>query len=535
MLEALWRALGRLFGRSPTGTSTTYAGPVSPVRFRRLLKRYYDGLELYAGLEQGPKSLRNLARRSVEFHAMHLFPGANLEEALPLEAESDTLKERIDDVWKWSNWAQKKQVYARHLALYGDAFIKVVGSAEKRRVWFELLDPRFITSFKEDERGYITELRIDKPQDADDIINTQHTLTEVWSKEAGTRRMWLHEEGEGTKIEDLPPPRETDSLISLGVDFVPIVHAKFHDDGDETSGGRGVGVFAPYLDQLDELNRMATRSSDLLFVYNRNLWALMQSGFDKDGRPIPAPRLSGSLARARDTVTGDNWSRQETETDDGALENDGIVRLAGGQSLESLIPPVDHQAGRDLARDAMQELAEEMPELLYNQLKDKGDISGRALAIIMMPAVKRGEEARGNAEAALIQADQMALTQAQNLALKGFAIGDIGTFRDQNGEDTGDFEHAFAERAVLPESEVEKQETLTLKIANYRALVDGGLMSPEDAAEEVGIAITEGLRAQTPTAEPNGDALSNTRALVAQLSGASDNGRVAIDGPNPTA
>jgi hypothetical protein len=62
-----------------------------------------------------------------------------------------------------------------------------------------------------------------------------------------------------------------------------------------------------------------------------------------------------------------------------------------------------------------------------------------------MPAVDRVIEARGNAEAALIRAQQMALT----IGVQAGVFKDIGTY------EKGDFDHRFESREVFPSSDID--------------------------------------------------------------------------------
>ena len=69
-----------------------------------------------------------------------------------------------------------------------------------------------------------------------------------------------------------------------------------------------------------------------------------------------------------------------------------------------------------------------------------------AAELLLGDAIDRIIEARGNAETALVRADQMALTIAQAAGL----VSDIGDYAN------GDFDHTFAERPVLKLSDGER-------------------------------------------------------------------------------
>src|SRR5688572_22777452 len=100
----------------------------------RILRAYYVSNSLYDVLRdilrrqaiwsEALKPIKNPAYRVVEFYPSHLWPGT-LPDALPIVAKKKAIVKPIQQVWTWSNWGAKKQVAARHLALYGDLFIKV--------------------------------------------------------------------------------------------------------------------------------------------------------------------------------------------------------------------------------------------------------------------------------------------------------------------------------------------------------------------------------------------------------------------------
>lgn len=112
--------------------------------------------------------------------------------------------------------------------------------------------------------------------------------------------------------------------------------------------------------------------------------------------------------------------------------------------MESLIPNIDYAAALAVLEAHMSEIEHDLPELAYYRLREMREISGVAAETLLEDATARLIEARGNAEAALIQAESMALTIAQNMQLSGFGAGAIGTYTG------GDFTHTFLERAVFP-------------------------------------------------------------------------------------
>jgi len=420
---------------------TTLAGFFAdkPLDMYRLLWSYYENNDLYARLradltyvaldDASIKALQNPAMRTVEFYPAKLWPG-NLPDALPIVAENDRLAGPIAQVWKWSNWAAQKQIFARYLACLGDGLLKVSGGGvgSKRPVYLQVLDPRTLTDFEEEARGYLTYVRLDVPIVKRDAAGQAHAWlrTEVWDKRLAFCRVWEHKLAAGTGLDRLGIPTETYQLAEFGIDFIPIVHAKFRDIGDP----RGVGCFTLALDKIDEVNRMVTRLHQMLFRHNRVLWALQANAADATGRPLPAPIMP------------------KDADDEVELGGDMFLRLPGHSSLTPIVPDIHYEEALHVLQDYMLELEADLPELAYYRLREHGELSGRAVKLLLGDAVDRALEARGNAEAALARADEMALTLGTQAGL----WDDVGTYAQ------GDFEHSFAKREIFPLTEGEMAE-----------------------------------------------------------------------------
>jgi hypothetical protein len=437
------------------------------IELYRVLRAYYLNNAVYDVLRdvlrrqgiwgEALKGLRNPAYRVVEFHAGHLWPGT-LPASLPIMADNAAIIEPIEQVWQWSNLTSTKQVGARHLALYGDMFLKVAETPDRQRVFMQTLEPEHVTDFDADERDFLTYIRIDVPMARrnDDGTQTPYLHTETWSKQTGLYRLWEHDGNESTAIGDLGEPRTEAEITSFGIDFIPIVHAKFADIGED----RGMGALVPALDKIDEANREATRLAQLLFRHNDVTWALRANGVDAAGRPIPPPQI-------RDT--------DGTTSDDGTitLGGDRLLRLPGTSTIESLVPNIDYDAALHVLQDHMAEVEQDLPELVLYRLSESGNLSGRAVRLMLAPAIARLTEARGNAESALIRADQMALTMGTNAGL-----WDVGTFEQ------GDFDHALEERDVLPNDELERAQAQQADGAALQSMVTAGVPL-EMAVQEV--------------------------------------------------
>lgn len=393
----------------------------------------YDVLrEKYRSIGYTPEALRplrNPAYRTVEFYAAKLWPGA-LPDALPMITTNEQLQPAIEQLWLWSNWGSEKQAAARSFAVYGDLFLKIATRSDQagniQRVWMQNLEPQTVTDMTSDERGYLTYVRLDTPQqrrDADGKLKP-YTLTEVWEKDTQTFRRWQHDKTVETELKNLGTPTEEKPFSAFGIDFVPIVWQPFRHIGDE----RGMAAITPAIDKIDEANRQATRLHQMLFRYNKPLWAAAANGMDSTGRPLPPPRLGGS--------NGDTLELSDNDDD--------IIRLPGTTSLTAMVPSINYDSALSVITAQMDEIAHDLPELIYSDLHNRTDLSGKAIRYLLGAAIDRLVEARGNAEHALVRAQQMALTIGANAGLFP-NLG--GTF------ESGAFDHSFAARPVLELSE----------------------------------------------------------------------------------
>ena len=353
------------------------------------------------------KPLRNPAFRTVEFYAAKLWPGT-LPTALPIVTDNQAIIAPIQQVWTWSNWGSEKQAAARWFACYGDMFLKVATRdnilGDTERVFFQNLEPQYVTEFDADERGYLTYVRIDIPQQrrqGDELKSYIHT--EVWTKE--DYRLWEHDKSPTTALSQLGAVRVQRPLSDFGIDFVPIVWQPFKNIGDQ----RGLAAITPAIDKIDEANRQVTRLHQMIFRNNRALWAVSANAMDAQGRPLPPPRL------------GDASADNTLDVDD-----DTIMRLPGQATLNSLVPAINDEAALAVVAAQMAEIERDLPELAYYDLRAR-DISGVAAELLLGDAIDRLLEG-GNAEAALVRADQMALTIASAAGI----VTDIGTY--ENGD-----------------------------------------------------------------------------------------------------
>jgi hypothetical protein len=412
--------------------------PVGQRHYYDLMEAYYQNNALYDWLarftreegvkQEALKGIRTPARRITAFYHSLLWPG-DLDAAFPLEfpegAAAGLVEDGLRRVWEWSNWATEKDVAALWLAQHGDLFLRVAQPPARDSVYLERVRPQYVTDVR-CERGLVKEIRLDVPL-ADDApypppAQTQEDRwhTEHWSKADGAYRLWVHRNGPDTPLADLGAPTDALPLEAFGVDFVPFVQAKFEDRGEQ----RGASCFEGGLDKFDELNRKATRHSQLMFNHNHPDWSLERAGADATGRPVPAPKVTDEDGLV---VIGD----------------ERFFRVPAGWTLKQLVAALDYKAYLDTVESEEAALAADFPEMIWSRLSGATELSGRALEKLLAPAVARCERARTAADRALQRAHMLALS----------VVAASGLFPGLSPEDydAGRLAHTFKPRPVLPE------------------------------------------------------------------------------------
>lgn len=442
-VQSIRRAMSRLFSGYKVNEVTGEAS------LWKQLMDYYQQNGLYDDLMEAAyyldtwhdamKPLRNPANRSVEFFVAKLMPGV-LPDALPIVTENESIIEPIQSVWEWSNLNEKKPSVLRHYSIYGNIFLHPVSSEDGTRVYLQFLDPMYLTDFTKDDSGNMLTARVDIPQDG------SKWWTEYWTTEGCW--MWENSMNPSTRIEDLGDPVYSASLSEFGIDFCPFVHVQFRNIGEKW----GWGAFQHCLDKIDEANRMATRLHQMIFRYNKPLWALTSNAVDSMNRPVPAPRIGGS-----------NSDKLE-------IEDDTLVRLPGVSTLTPLIPNVNYAALAAVLDGQMAEIEKDLPELRYYELSKQNNLSGIAIRLLLNDAIDRAEEARANFEAGLIRAESMALTMGSYLGI----FSGIGN----------DNAHSYQQREIFPVSKTEKAATL-LVLKNAGVTGEGAMRMAGYTDDEV--------------------------------------------------
>lgn len=401
-----------------------------------LMDTYYENSALYEltrltqhymGLwQEDLRPLRTPVHRSVEFFVGKVAVGEPV-----IASENKAVKDAVAQIMEWSNLQILKQDQIRNMSKYGDVFRKVV--SENNKVWHEIIDNKVVTDFKEEARGFLTEIRLDTPIVIDGI---QYTETEFWTVNAALPYMaiWRHRLPEGSTIEQIQrvaDPIQFEPLSRFGIDFVPFTRSAFQRRGDRW----GMNCAEHALLKVDEANRMATRLHQNLYRFNKPIWAVSANQVLPDGTPVAPPKLR----------QGTNANKTDAE-----LRDNSILYLPGQATIESLIPNIQWKDALEILLSQEKELEKDLPELLYFSLPDRADMSGKAIRTLLGSAVDRAVQAQANYVEGTVRANQMAMTIGQ---FQGIFSG-LGNFDD------GGLAHSIKYAEPFPMDEDERATTL---------------------------------------------------------------------------
>ena len=420
--------------------------------------------------------------------------------------ESDPIKAAIDQVHQWSNWPRAKRKHARWTALYGEAWVKVVADMDVGRVFFELIEPQYVTDYTVDVRDFVTMARLDIPQcEVTQAGRRNWTHTEVWSKDLQSCRIWQTDgDASERRVEDLGSVYDEFPLIDLGIDFVPLVRTPFREIDD----GRAIGAVQLALEAIIEADLSATNLHSMVYVDAEGAWVLKSVGVDGFGRPIPPPQVG---AASSDGAPG--------KQSDGSVMvgKRSFWRLGGNQELQSVVADIDYPGALAILQEHGAHLKRLMPAIAYLEISELsgGDLSGKAITYKMRAFQDQVEEARSNVLASLKQADMMALTM-------GAAAG---IFADLGGTyESGAFEHDFEDQPILPVNSMDESEEKRTLAQAAQALSAAGIPMSFVLTDTLGIteeAATELVDAAAAEAEA---AFEQQQELAAARPAQPDNG-----------
>ncbi len=375
------------------------------------------------GLYKHIRNIYNPANRLGVFWQTHLMGGTldlnagNGKEspsALPIVTDSDPLRAAIGQVWRWSNWATRKDILSLWGSTLGDVGLRVVDDPDRQKVSLDIVHPGSLADVMLDSagnvKGYTIEEMRDDPlgkkdsvryteiakRDGDDVVYTTQRdgADYAWSGDAA---QWSEPYG-----------------------FVPLVLIKHFDVGLPW----GWAEIYPTFSKAREIDDQASKLDD----YVRKV--------------VDAPMLFAGVERPKTTPRTANTEASSERPEPGREE---IPALYGppGADAKPLVAPLDIESvGANIDR-LLAEIERDLPELQHDIWSAGGDASGRALRISRQRVESKVSLRRPNYDDGQRRGLQMAISIGGMRGYDGFTGFNLDSFK------AGNLEFSIGDRPVF--------------------------------------------------------------------------------------
>ena len=331
------------------------------------------------------RNIYNPAYRLGEFWKAHLWGGQLDAEAgdtgtLPVLTENEAIRPAISDIWRWSNWATKKDIVSLHGSIYGDTVLRVIDNVELNKVYIESIYPGTVTSLTKDSSGNVKGYTIEEDR------QSPNNKTTVTYKETARR------DGQdvifNTYLNDVPFKwNGVASEWSEPYGFVPMVHIQHNDVGLEW----GWSELHPSRSKMHELDDLASLLSDQIRKSVNAKWFFTG---------VKATSPSQTMETTETTARPEPGREQEA----------ALYSADPNSKVFPMVAPVDIEGAILHITELLKDLERDYPELKFDAIRSLGDVSGRALRIARQPVETKVAQRRANYDDGLKRAIQMAIS-----------------------------------------------------------------------------------------------------------------------------
>ena len=310
--------------------------------------------------------------------------GKETPSALPIVTENENLRPAIAQVWNWSNWQVKKDVFGLLTPLLGDGVLRIVDDPDRGKVYIKPIHPSKLKDVELDDfgnvKGYVLEYQRAEPRPGRSGMVTYREIAE--REENSDSIFYSTYLNEGLYAWD-----NHDAEYDVPYGFVPMVVLQHNDVGLDF----GWSEIYPGLSKFREVDDQASKLHDQIRKLVEGAWLL--AGVTK---PSSTPVVTGQDATDEKPQPG----REEMK----------IIYSTNPQaSAHSLVSPIQIGEVSANIKDLIAELERDYPELKVDLANASQDISGRALRINRAPAEAKVLQRRPNYDNAMVRAQQMAV------------------------------------------------------------------------------------------------------------------------------
>ena len=394
------------------------------------------------GLYRYTRSIYSPAYRIAEFWKAHLWGGQIDPEAgdgtitpsaLPIITDNEALRDAIAQVFLWSNWQVKKNVFTLKSTVLGDGVLKIVDDTDHERVYLKSVHPGTIKSVETDETGNIKAYYIEETRK--DMKNIRKTVT---YGERATRNgdMVIYETFLNGKPyawpDNVMDDGENASPVSQWEEpygFIPMVILQHNDVGLEW----GWSELQPVQSKVREADDLASKLSDQI---RKAVEApMLLAGVSK---PIAAPRMT---AEAR-----------TTDNPEPGREEMPFLYGPTGATAHPLYSDLNIQQSAAYIQDILKGIENDYPELRVDPRNITGELSGRALRELRRDAEDKVTERRPLYDDSLVRGLQMSISIAGMRGYQQFTGFNLDSF------EKGDLKFKIGKRPVFTKDVLEDLE-----------------------------------------------------------------------------
>jgi hypothetical protein len=359
--------------------------------------------------------------------------GRGVASAIPILTDSERLRDALAIVWRWSNWATKKDTYALLGARDGDTAIQVVDDVRRGKTYLKILDPARLVDLEFDDMGNVRG------------YTYQEQRAHPTTGKAVTYQERVNRDGENVLYQTLLDdnvfawPGNEDAngkpraAWSEPYGFVPLVWVN-HIDTDTDFGLSELHAGLPIFRELDDTGS----------ALDDQIRKAVQAPWLMAG--VEDPKLRGSSdARQREatpTATNPAPGRQELPIFYGPV----------GATATPLVAPLDIAGVNQRVEALHTRLRSRYPELDTDIATAAGDASGRALRVARQKAETKVNLRRSVYDDALVRAQQMAVSIAGMRRWKGFEGFSLESYA------AGKLDHQIGARPVFAVSTADEIE-----------------------------------------------------------------------------
>lgn len=366
----------------------------------RNLHRWSRSMKSTYGLYVHIRDIYNPANRICNFHQTHTWggpldknagDGSEVPSSLPIEDASDTMRNAIAEIWRWSKWHAQKDIATLYGAVYGDVFLRVIDDPDRKIVYIDRVHPGWIVDIVKNSLGEtlsyeMSYVRRDPEKDDGSTV----AYTEIATLEGGGVRYQTFKDNSPYAWNG-----QSEEWV-LEFPFIPLQHIQHNDVGLDW----GWSELFPSLSKFRELDDQASKLSDQIRKMVDSPWLFAGVKPGKTGGTITIEGL-GSENTVNSEVT-----REETPI---------IYAHDPNARAYPLVSELDIGAALNNVKEVAFEIERSYPELrtaIAGRGRGSGDISGRALLIARQDAEDKVEQRRVSYDEGLVAVHKMAAIMA---------------------------------------------------------------------------------------------------------------------------